>query len=942
MRSLRAFCGVLILSALLVPAAARAALPVPPDFQPDPKSVQRYGPAYRYPQAGWIVLHIEGEPYERGYQHGRLLAPEIAAYVRCFAALQSPETPNDGWKLTRSLVNSLFVRRYDKEYLEEMRGIADGANDAGARFDNRPLDLVDIVGLNSWAEVETLNSALEATPTGLEGLHFPRPQLKAVPPPKPVHCSAFAATGPATADGKIVFGHITMFGLYPSNFFNVWLDVKPAKGHRVLMQGYPGTIQSGMDYYLNDGGLLVCETTLAQTRFEIKGMAVASRIRQALQYADSIDKAVDILKQDNNGLYTNEWLLADIKTNEIAMFELGTAKSKLYRSSKNEWFGGTEGFYWGCNNTKDLEVRLETIPGTDGRPANMVFVPSDRDKAWLRLYARNRGKIAADFGKEAFTTPPIAAHPSIDAKFTTSDLAKDLKTWALFGPPLGRTWEPTREEHGKYPEIRSLVSNPWTVLHPGMPGQTETAEATLADLPGRLTPPDEAPRDKKKERQRKVVSSPPWHGTLLPKTDADTWLAAAFADYEELVSKEQAFRQEGPDNNLGDEDREKLAMELFAYRSSYLAAARAAGDVPLAKTHADITQDGWYRMADGKGVLLLHELRRLLGDDAFAKMMDDFGREHAGKETSTAEFQAHAEKAVKVPAGFFDYWLHQPGLPELRLGKTTVVPLASKKDKGDVKGYRVEGRIRRTVSAKVARAGTGAGEDDRLPKSKVEVTVETASGDVSKEIELDGVVTPFAIEIEALPRRVVVDRYGHTPRGNGSPYTVLSFNAEPDQALIIYGTADETASNREAAEALQEAIRKNWTNQTVPIKSDKEATDEDLKAHHVLLIGRPDSNTLVERFRAALPVHFGSRSFVVGKETYAHEDSAVIAAAANPLNPRYSLTVVAGLGAAATLRAAPKLLDEDRAGDVLVMTYGAKPQALVVPPREVVHEFKER
>ena len=40
-------------------------------MQPDPAAVQRYGPAYRFPQAGWTVLHIEGEPYERGEQHGR-------------------------------------------------------------------------------------------------------------------------------------------------------------------------------------------------------------------------------------------------------------------------------------------------------------------------------------------------------------------------------------------------------------------------------------------------------------------------------------------------------------------------------------------------------------------------------------------------------------------------------------------------------------------------------------------------------------------------------------------------------------------------------------------------------------------------------------------------------------------------------------------------------
>src|SRR5438552_1198191 len=95
------------------PAAAESGRA--PDFRPDPAAAQRYGPAYRYPQAGWIVLHIEGEPYERGVQHGRLLAPEIAAHVRCFAATQSPKSPTEGWKQTRTLVNALFLRRYDKE-----------------------------------------------------------------------------------------------------------------------------------------------------------------------------------------------------------------------------------------------------------------------------------------------------------------------------------------------------------------------------------------------------------------------------------------------------------------------------------------------------------------------------------------------------------------------------------------------------------------------------------------------------------------------------------------------------------------------------------------------------------------------------------------------------------------------------------------------------------
>src|ERR687886_735112 len=94
-----------VIGFVLSATALQGASPLPPDFRPDPRSVQRYGPAYRYPQAGWIVLHIEGEPYARGYQHGRLMASEISAFLRCAAALQSPKAPAEGWKNTRSLVN---------------------------------------------------------------------------------------------------------------------------------------------------------------------------------------------------------------------------------------------------------------------------------------------------------------------------------------------------------------------------------------------------------------------------------------------------------------------------------------------------------------------------------------------------------------------------------------------------------------------------------------------------------------------------------------------------------------------------------------------------------------------------------------------------------------------------------------------------------------------
>jgi hypothetical protein len=891
------------------PAPARAA-----GFSPDPRSVQRYGPAYRYPQAGWIVLHVEGTPYARGVQHGRLLAPEIAAHVHCYAALQSPRAPTEGWELTRTLANALFLRRYQKEYLEEMKGIADGASAAGAAFDGRPLDLIDIVALNAWPELDTLDSALEATPTGLEGLRCPTARPRTPVKPKPARCSAFAATGPATRDGKVVFGHITMFSLYPCSFYNVWLDVKPARGHRVLMQTYPGGVQSGLDYYLNDAGLLICETTLEQTHFDPKGAPLASRIRQALQYADSIDKAVAIIKADNNGLYTNEWLLADTKTNEIALFALGTRQSKLYRSSKGEWFGGTRGFYWGCNNTKDLELRLETIPGTADRPARTTFVPSERDRKWLQLYDRYEGKIDADFARLAFTTPPLAAFHSCDAKYTTTDLAKDLQTWALFGPPLGRTWKPTFGERKRYPEVTPLVSNPWVILHARAPEAVKLAGPAPADLHDPLGV-------RKKATTRSAsdpVTVPAWHGTLLPKSDADVWLASAFAGHERLVALEKALREDSG-GTLKCADRDRLALGLFAHRANYELGVRAQPEAPLAKTKSDVRHNAWHRVAAGKGVLLLEALRAQLGSEAYEEMMEGFGKTHGGKRVTTGEFRAHVEKWPGARSGFFEPWLTRTGLPVLRLGKVTETP----------------GEESTTVRVEVRQEGA-------WPRLIVPVTVETARGEETRELTLDGASGEVTIETSATPLRVVVDKYNRVPRRNGGPFSVLSFYPEVEQALIVYGTRDEVATNREAAVALEQALRRRGANVTVRVKPDTAVSEADLKGHHLLLIGRPDSNALVERFRAGLPVTFGPRSLVVRGKVYAHPGTAVLAAAENPANRRYSVVVIAGLGPASTRAAAPRFAQGKLpAGEVVVLPHGGSPQALVVPAKELVRELSE-
>jgi hypothetical protein len=642
-----------LLLALALPAWLHAQPMPPADFTPEPATVVRWGDGYRYPQAGWIVLHIEGEPYERGYQHGRLLPAEIASHLRCFATVMNYKAPYEGWRTMRMFVNALFLRKFDKEYLEEMKGIADGASAAGARFDGRPIDLIDIVALNCWSELVMFDNNNAATPTGLEGVKWKDPQPQAPPMPGSEHCSAFAATGPATADGKIVFGHITMFPLYQANFYNVWIDVKPARGHRFVMCSYPGGIQSGMDYYINAAGLLISETTIAQTRFDSNGMMGASRIRKAIQYAGSIDQAVEYLMKDCNGLYTNEWLLGDINTNEIAMLELGTRKHKLWRSSKNEWFGDTPGFYWGCNNIKDVDVRLETIPSVKDKPGNLVFVPAPRDVVWQSLYQKHKGKIGVEFALESLTSPILAAPSSLDAKFTTTALARELKSWAAFGPPTGKPWNPTPKLKEMYPEIKPLVKNEWTMLGTKAPARNEAnvaaplLAAPFKDAKG-MPPPVF------------VGSELVWRGTLLPKSDGDVWLAIAFADYHNLVSLEKTRVKRGEPADVA---RDKLKQDVERYRKFYEAAVKQ-GETSLADVKVSTTSVGWYRLAQSKGVLLLHQLRLDLGPDVFDQAMDDFGMKYGGTRVTTQQFQQHLETASgRKLEQFFTQWFKDKGLP---------------------------------------------------------------------------------------------------------------------------------------------------------------------------------------------------------------------------------------------------------------------------------------
>jgi hypothetical protein len=172
------------------------------------------GPAFRYEDRGWIFVHVEGAPYARGRQLGKLVADEMAAYVQKLSIRRDAKDPAGGWSTLRTLADALMLRRYDPEYLEEMKGIADGAAAGGAEVHGRKVDLVDVVTMNSVIDLGQMESALRSrrarsragrsspprtsSPCPTAPTSAPRSPLPVPPPPMGGRSSSRSSCGTAT------------------------------------------------------------------------------------------------------------------------------------------------------------------------------------------------------------------------------------------------------------------------------------------------------------------------------------------------------------------------------------------------------------------------------------------------------------------------------------------------------------------------------------------------------------------------------------------------------------------------------------------------------------------------------------------------------------------------------------------------------------------------
>jgi hypothetical protein len=441
------WCGAVILVSLCAAAL----------ISREPGDTARLRHSSRSEKAGWIFVHLEGAPADIGYQHGYLLANEIRDAQTVVALLLERDT-SQNWQFFRDTVRDVFWPKVPAEYREEIQGMSEGLAARGVK-----LDALDLAVMNAWIELSPYWFKWSEAQRG-----------KSVPLSPAEHCSAFVATGSYTRDGRPVMGHNNWSGYLEGSRWNIVFDIHPRDGNRILMDGFPGLIDSADDFGINSAGIMITETTISQfSGFDPNGIPEFVRARKAMQYASSIDEFASIMKQGNNGGYANNWLVADRKTKEIASLELGLKNVTLQRT--------TDGYFVGSNFPVSQKLAREE---TDFRMQDYSNSANARHIRWDELMDQNKGQIDVILGQrflsdhyDTYTRrmgpdertlcghidlsprgaqpwqPPYGPAGTVQAKVADATMAEMMSFSAAMGHPCGIHFKAARHL-AAHPEFR--------------------------------------------------------------------------------------------------------------------------------------------------------------------------------------------------------------------------------------------------------------------------------------------------------------------------------------------------------------------------------------------------------------------------------------------------------------------------------------------------------
>lgn len=244
------------------------------------------------------ILYVSGTPYERGYQHGKLLRDEVQDNLKYLYQKAKKIVPYE----------ELFDESYERmrpfipqEYVDEMHGLAHGSR--------LPLRMIHHIHalpeIGEWGGKRKLGDTVKRMIRGEIG----------------TSCSNVGATGKATADGKLYSMRILDWGLHKSSKLHeypLFTVTVPENGVTSVNVGWVGFL--GAVTGMNAEGITLGEMGYGDPPYEtLAGCPMPFMLRNVLSYAHNLDDVTRILR-DSPPTGSFVFLMTDGKVGKSQMY----------------------------------------------------------------------------------------------------------------------------------------------------------------------------------------------------------------------------------------------------------------------------------------------------------------------------------------------------------------------------------------------------------------------------------------------------------------------------------------------------------------------------------------------------------------------------------------------------------------------------------------------
>jgi hypothetical protein len=452
-------------------------------------SIKRVKNGIRYELNGWTYVSIRGEAKERGLAYGQLIKKDMEKVVKTLNYI----IYNDygvKWDFFVSSCDKYYspkIKELFPEFYEEMVGFAEGAD----------MKVEEVVAWNNyftltesfWSNLpETESMAIRGTTKAVAG------SREGGASGQQERCSAFIANGDWTKDGKIVVAHNNFSNFVDGQFARFVIDINPTKGNRILMMGFPGWIWSGTDFFVTSAGIIGTETTIGGFFAYENKVPISCRIRNAMQYGNTLDDYEKMLLNGNSGDYANSWLFGDINSNEIMRIELGLRFHNTERT-KNGYFIGFNAPYdpqirnLECTNTgfDDIRrhqgarrVRLDDLMDKWKGKLDVSIakdIIGDHYDVYLnkvnpcsRTCCSHYELDAREFMSDPSRPKPYQPRGALDGNICDSNMAKNMSFLLRWGNSCGIPFDKNKfcDEQREWAYLREYLEDrpqqPWTIF----------------------------------------------------------------------------------------------------------------------------------------------------------------------------------------------------------------------------------------------------------------------------------------------------------------------------------------------------------------------------------------------------------------------------------------------------------------------------------------------